>query len=354
MPEIPLSGGVIMCPSRRYRVALAGYYGFGNLGDELLLEAAIAALLRCGVPKERVVVLSNDPDDSRRKLGVDAVNRWKAGQVCRVLGESETLLLGGGGLFQDVTSLRSCVYYWGLARGAAFRGAALWALGQSIGPLRSRLARWLTRDALRRCRALQVRDSAALSLCETLGIHAKLGHDLVLSLGRAFSDVNAPEESALPPDKEPLLVNLRPCSGDFPGRFADAVSAYAAAFRGEIVGVAFSKEDERLMERFIEEKRLLLSRIERVETLSDALRVFCGAKAAVGMRLHFAILAALASIPLVVAPYDPKVEFFASDKEIPIWDGGSLPTPQLSATRFCSPESFQEEIDALCRDVLGS
>ncbi|MDR1621906.1 MAG: polysaccharide pyruvyl transferase CsaB [Synergistaceae bacterium] len=345
-----------MASSRRYRAALAGYYGFGNLGDELLLEASIAALSRCGVPREGMVVLSNDPGGSRQKFGVDAVDRWKAGQICRVLGQSETLLLGGGGLFQDATSLRSCVYYWGLVRCAVFRGAVPWALGQSVGPLCSNFSRRLTRDALKRCRLVQVRDKAGLSLCEALGVDAELGHDLVLSLtlGGAFSGRHPAEKNAPTPDtNKTLLVNLRPCAGDFPERFADSVSAYASAFEEKIVGVAFAEEDERLMRRFMDEKRLVLSRIERAVTMEEALRVFQGAGAAAGMRLHFAMLAVLASVPLVVAPYDPKVEAFALDREVPVWDGGPFPAPRLSASPLFSPEFFQEEIDALCRDVLG-
>jgi len=34
---------------RDLRVVLCGYYGFGNLGDELLLEALIDGLESCGV-----------------------------------------------------------------------------------------------------------------------------------------------------------------------------------------------------------------------------------------------------------------------------------------------------------------
>ena len=63
-----------MIPNKRYRVALAGYYGFGNLGDELLAEAAIAALLRCGVDKDRIVLMSAAPEESRQKFGVDSVD----------------------------------------------------------------------------------------------------------------------------------------------------------------------------------------------------------------------------------------------------------------------------------------
>jgi polysaccharide pyruvyl transferase CsaB len=358
MAENLFSDGVtFMTPFRRYRVALAGYYGFGNLGDELLLEAAIAALSRCGVTRERMIVLSNDPDDSRRKFGVDAVDRWKIGQIYRALKQSETLLLGGGGLFQDATSLRSCFYYWGLVREAAFLGAVPWALGQSLGPLDTPLARWLARDALKRCRLVQVRDRMALSLCETLGICAKSGHDLIFSLNGAFPKKHPTEKDSPLPDKIPaLLVNLRPCADDFLERFVDAASAYISTsiptFMGEAVGIALSKEDEYLMRRFMDKKRLSLSRIERVATISDALRAFHGAKAAIGMRLHFAMLATLASVPLTVAPYDPKVESFASDRHIPVWGGGPLPTPQLPSDLLLSPESLQEEIDVLCRDVL--
>ena len=97
--------------SRRYRVALAGYYGFGNLGDELLLRASLEALERCGVGRDRVVVLSSVPAETSCILGADSVDRWNLSAVRGVLRSSDTLLLGGGGLFQDSTSLLSCLWY---------------------------------------------------------------------------------------------------------------------------------------------------------------------------------------------------------------------------------------------------
>jgi hypothetical protein len=78
------------------------------------------------------------------------------------------------------------------------------------------------------------------------------------------------------------------------------------------------------------------------------------------MRLHFAILAATVGIPLVVAPYDPKVEAFAKERQIPLWREDLLPFPEphLSPpSPLSSPfstDALREEIDALCRRVLGN
>ena len=334
---------------KRYRVALAGYYGFGNLGDELLAEAAIAALIRCGVEKSDIVLMSAAPEESRKKFGVDSVDRWKVLQVCRTLLQSETLLLGGGGLFQDVSSTRSCFYYWWLVRAACFCGAAPWALGQSVGPLSTRIGLRLTRDALSRCRITQVRDAASEALCASLGLPVETGDDLVLSLADFFTGFTQADDDKEPPAR--LLVNLRPDGHRLAERFAEAVSAYSGSFGGELVGVTLSDEDERLMSRFSREGLLPVSRIERVATLSDAVRVFSGTKA-VGMRLHFVMLAALARIPLIAVPYDPKVESFAVKQNIPLWRDGTLPPTRAASFPRDFSARARDDVDALCRKVL--
>ncbi|MDR2522655.1 MAG: polysaccharide pyruvyl transferase CsaB [Synergistaceae bacterium] len=337
---------------RRYRVALAGYYGFGNLGDELLAEALVTSLLRHGVERGSIVILTNDAEGAKEKLGIDAVNRWSLADVSRVLIQSETFLLGGGGLFQDATSLRSCFYYWGLVRLAALLEAVPWAVGQSVGPFSTRLGPWLARDALKRCRVLHVRDKASLFLCENwkFSPSPKAGHDPVLFLGDAFSAfLRVSRDEEVSPR---LLVNLRPHPGGLPERFAEAISAYARTFAGEVVGVALSAEDEALMNHLAQEEKISLSRVERVTSLREAAQVFSGAAGAAGMRLHFAILAGMARIPLVAAPYDPKVEAFAADCGVPLWREGPLPQPR--AASLPSLETVKEEINILYTEVLSS
>ncbi len=331
-------------------MALAGYYGFGNLGDELLADASIAMLERCGVGRDRIVVLSNDPGDSKRRFGTEAVNRWKIASVLGVLRRSDTLLLGGGGLFQDATSLRSCFYYWGLVRAARLCGAIPWALGQSVGPLSTRTGRFLARDALRRCRAVQVRDESSRALCGSMGLSVEIGRDPVLSLGDALRSRMAALSAV--PSSPKFLLNLRPSADGLPKRFARAVSG--GAFLGETspVGVALANEDEVLMRRLMECGDLPPMPIERVRTMDDAARVWSGAVGGMGMRLHFSVLSALAGIPLIAVPYDPKVAAFAAERGVPLWTDGPLPAPRVADMPAGLSAEFAAT-EASCREVLG-
>lgn len=328
--------------TRRYRAALAGYYGFGNLGDELLLRASLEALERCGVGRERVVVLSGDPVGTSR-LEVAAISRWSLGDVRRALSQSDTLLLGGGGLFQDSTSLRSCLWYWGLVRLARLCGARPWALGQSIGPLNHPAARWLARDALGSCGVLQLRDAPSMDWAARLGLRAVPGEDLALTLP-------VPEARDGARDGGTLLFNLRPCEGV--QRFVELAAPRVNAFDGEVVGVALSAEDAELLEDAEREGRLRLSRVVLVRGMGDVAPLWAGASQAVGMRLHFAVLSALYGTPLAVWPYDPKVAAFAERSGAAACVGERWVEP-LRPRLPIPREELRAGVDGLCRLALG-
>lgn len=332
---------------RPYRVALAGYYGFGNLGDELLARASLAALERAGVPRDCVVLLSADPVASERALGVRAVSRWSFRALVAALRSSDTLLLGGGGLFQDRTSLRSCLWYWGLVRLARFCGAVPWALGQSIGPLRSAPARWMTRDALRSCRVLHLRDKPSMEWAGRLGLSAVEGLDLVLTLRVP----EVPDEPGMCPKgkRGRLLLNLRP-SPDAE-RYVRLAASYAAGFPGEVVGVALSGEDEAFLGSLQKDGIVGVSRIARVTGLEDAAGLWPGSTAAVGMRLHFAVLSVLWRTPLAVLPYDPKVVAFA--ERVGVSCAGEFPAEPRRPAEL-DLEAAAAEIDGLCRGILST
>ena len=91
--------------------------------------------------------------------------------------------------------------------------------------------------------------------------------------------------------KRRLLLNLRPVP-DL-DRWVRLVAPCAGGFSGEVVGTALSGEDEALLRFLRESGSLRLDRVERVTDLDGAARLWAGATAAIGMRLHFAVLTAL-------------------------------------------------------------
>ncbi|MBR1487252.1 MAG: polysaccharide pyruvyl transferase family protein, partial [Synergistaceae bacterium] len=145
-------------PLTSHASLLLGYYGFGNLGDELLLNSCVKILNSRGISNENIIALSNNPEETQKNFQIKSVNRWKISEIVKAMRKSENLILGGGGLFQDSTSVKSCVYYWGIVRLAKFFGLKISAIGQSIGPLNTRTAKFLTGNALKLFESVQVRD----------------------------------------------------------------------------------------------------------------------------------------------------------------------------------------------------
>jgi len=332
--------------SRPLDVVLCGYYGFGNLGDELMAESLLDLMNKNGVPGERVAVLSAAQGISAGRGGVSRVNRWSPLEVMSALRSSRTLLLGGGGLFQDSTSARSSAYYWGVTRMARLAGCRPWAFGQSIGPLERGMARFLARDALSLCQARVVRDKGSMSFLEEWGMAGEIAPDPVFTMAPGFPSGG---------DGDLLLVNIRPWGGGLPE--AASLSATEAGERSglDMVGVALSGEDESLMEGLRSRGMLNLSRIVRVTCAFEAQALWLKARAAVGMRLHFCLISVLAGVPCLAVPYDPKVRSFAEDWDLPLWDEAEVPSfpreprkeARLNEARGALEEVFRRTLEGM-------
>ena len=152
------------------RVLVSGYYGFGNLGDEALLEV-IVQRLRATVAPASIEVLSASPQRTADTHGVDATARWDWRAVRAAIARSDVVLSGGGGLLQNATSLRSLLYYAAILREGARLGRKTMNFAQSIGPL-DRLGRFTVRRFCRGVRRATVRDERSRRLLQELLPHA--------------------------------------------------------------------------------------------------------------------------------------------------------------------------------------
>ncbi|HOF87886.1 MAG TPA: polysaccharide pyruvyl transferase CsaB, partial [Armatimonadota bacterium] len=217
-------------------VLLSGYYGYNNLGDEAVLGGLLAGL-RAAAPAVRPVVLSGDVAATERLHAVDAIPRMGLGAVRAALREADLFVSGGGSLLQDVTSLRSPLYYLGLLWLAQRAGVPTMALAQGMGPLRHPLNRLLARRILNRARAITVRDDASAAFLAGLGVDRppiEVTADPSFLLEPDESDRLARWwESRLPAGRPVIGVALRHWDAANPvARFhaiSDALAALAAA-----------------------------------------------------------------------------------------------------------------------------
>jgi len=142
------------------RIAVSGYYGFNNPGDEAILLALVSTL-KTLAPGVEITVFSHRPRETRQTYGVKAVNRWNPFSVLWAIWRSDLLLSGGGGLLQDVTGVRSIFYYLGIVLLAKILGRPVIYYAQGVGPVRTRIGRWLTRVISNKVELITVRDEAS-------------------------------------------------------------------------------------------------------------------------------------------------------------------------------------------------
>ncbi len=149
------------------KVYLFGYYGFGNLGDELLARYFLSRI-RETFPETGLVLLTGDPR-SRPEFGEERISRWNLPRIAKLLQPGDLLVGGGGSIFQDATSRRSLLYYLALLDTANRRKARVMLFGHGFGPL-STLGALATGRALRKVRALSCRDPLSAELLKKMGV----------------------------------------------------------------------------------------------------------------------------------------------------------------------------------------
>ncbi len=173
------------------RIAVSGYYGFKNAGDDAILMAMVATI-RALAPGAEITVFSSSPVETRQLYGVRAVNRWNPLGIIWTLLRSDMLLSGGGGLLQDVTGVRSICYYLAVVLLALVVCKPVVYYAQGVGPVRTRFGRWLTRVVSNRVDLITIRDQASRDDFLAMGVNRPplvVTADPVLALNPAQLDI---------------------------------------------------------------------------------------------------------------------------------------------------------------------
>ena len=307
------------------RLAMLGYFGFGNAGDEAILAAELAALRAAldttppsSTPPE-FVAISGDPARTEAAHRISAVSRTDFRAVVRTLRSCDALVAGGGSLLQDVTSARPVAFYAGTMLVARALRKPVFVYAQGLGPLRRRANRMLTGLALRSSRYVSLRDEGSTALAARMRVR---GVDLVADpvLGIDLSLVRDRPVPATPR----LAVALRPWadSATWLPVVRDALLELAADV--EVVLVPFHAGQDVDLARDLAVD-LGAEVVDPAKGHRAVLNAVVGASAVLGMRLHALITAAAADRPFVALSYDPKVTAFAEQVGQPV--AATLPGP---------------------------
>jgi len=296
------------------RVMISGYYGFDNLGDELILRVLVDELKAHQV---QITVLSQNPEKTAQQYGVQAIKRTNVLAIIDALAQTNLFISGGGGLFQDATGPMSAIYYGGLIRLAHFFDVPVCFWAQGVGPLRRLMSRRMTASALKRCEVVTVRDEGSAALIQKLtGSRPEITADPVWLLNTGKKHPESPRNLN---DKhkrhEPWRVgiSLRPWHELTEARqqaLADSLKTLAQSVDCpvEFWLLPFQKEEDTHLLKHFGERFGPSEKFKLVFIPPDQVMEKLGqCHAIIGMRFHSLILGLLHHIPVYGLVYDPKV-----------------------------------------------
>jgi len=308
---------------RSLKLLAVGYYGAGNVGDELLLRQLV---LQARSLNGSVTAVSFDPAHTRSQHGIEAI--WKADTpgVVQAVQSHDAVVLGGGGLFQDhyafpIADLfrypaESISYYAQIPLLASSFGrpCLLWAMG--VGPLRFDEGRQIVREVVRRAHTVTVRDQGSVELLGQL----ETGRSVPCAPDPIWAAEPAPplawelrERFPALKGRKVLALVVREWGGDegWQARLQEALRSSLDEGWGCLWIPFQPSTDKATIQTLIGGVGGEAHAVWDDPALLEIESVLGKVDAAFAMRLHGLVLAARCGVPLVSFEYDPKVALAA-------------------------------------------
>lgn len=283
------------------KILISGYYGFDNLGDELILQVLLDQLKKINRQTE-IMVFSAQPEKTRAEFKVNSVGRWNWLSMAREIKKTDYLISGGGGLLQDHTSSLSLYYYLAVILLARLFGKKIIIYHQGIGPLKSRFNLCLVKLTLRSVNWLSVRDNFSQDLLFSLGLRkSELSADPVLNLSAQISKFSPPRQQniwgIIPRPDDKSVENLIP-----------QLSAFAEKQKAVLWIIPF---------QLCSQEKAYVQKIIRIfpgikpqfcSNRQEMLSIFSQLNFVISWRYHGILLSALYKKPLAGIGKDPKIK----------------------------------------------
>jgi len=312
---------------RSDQICLYGFYGadnnapIRNHGDNAILEAVLSYARSVGKP---LLLCLLDDNLSYKKYGnvirISVNRKWTFLQWIKVIKQSDMLIFGGGGLFQDYRGdggTAKCLWALNFLFWVAGRKIFWWSIG--IGPLASEESKKYTRMASRCADVITVRDDDSKKMLISLGVNG----DRITTTADAVYGLNFVQRDMVVPNNDNKLktigISLLPLKNlvgfeaDSEAYIFDEYTKFINRLLNDnykIILVAMTNQQD--IDAFnqilpvIKDNRVEIRGFN--ESLVELCKVISDLDIVIGMRYHSYVLSILSDVPVGGVVYHPKVK----------------------------------------------
>lgn len=323
------------------RILIYGYFGYGSLGDEVILSGMKNSLLQ-RYPHCRIVVLSHYPEVVKRLHNLPAIYSLPVGikgfilwilrgrfwnTLKEILG-ADLFILGGGGFLSDRDWLNIPRWLINVVYAKLFCLPVMsYALG--VGPINTKLGKFLTRIFFNHFNLVTVRDDESKRCLEAAGVKKEVivtTDPGILIKPDTKAELKDASGKTIPKISEKYKIGLAPAAMFFseklwPGkkeRYFQLIRDFAAI--GDFIYQKLNAEVfllqvspnvdtdicQKIQRRMKNKSHLLSLNYSQLEMAG----LFAQMDMIVGMRFHSIVLSAAMNIPFVAIIYHYKTAYF--------------------------------------------
>lgn len=345
------------------RVLLMGYFGAGNLGDDLLLAAwllrhhSFCSAQNCHI----AITVAGDynpfsalPENT--EITTDSIYLVTKQQlIMGPLDDYTALVAPGGSLLQDATSVRSLLFYLWVIHRFTRIGKPVFLLNQGLGPVSSFLGHYALRHVINRVGFVSLRDEDSLRLLEKY-LTSLAQTNVILSSDPLIKPLITTSGETTSPQYI-LLIPKRTHDLPFPGEPISEVEALArfidnatreSGLPAKLLAFHNSQDTSYCQELAVASGAEMFQWAPGENSIADFYRIFNLAGAVVSYRLHGLICSCAQHLPAFGVAYDRKIVSFANAFSLPYCFPAHIHTTQASDD-FARLWDAHDEIKAILK-----
>jgi polysaccharide pyruvyl transferase CsaB len=312
------------------KIAIHGFYGMGNLGDEAILASMLKEFRNYG--SIDVVVFSRKPEQIQRIYGIRSISSEAKRDLLKrrsELKKCNLFILGGGGLLKDFGTDSTSLKKWLKLLDHANRlnkKTSLFAIG--VENIRYNESKSLIQNALTNVDLITVRDKNSKDILESIGVEntIKVTTDPVVLLGESTQKTSSQIIKTKKPMKVAICIrhwydksfNIEnpKVNENFIKAMASAAEFLIEQYDAKLEFIpmrTISYDDDRVAAKQIISHMKFKDNVEvinEVPEVNDFIKMLDQYSLLIGMRLHSLILGTSSGVPVIGLNYMPKVKAY--------------------------------------------